>query len=201
MQLIFCRHGETMANLEDKFQGVSDTELTEKGEDQARKLNAYLKSLPKITKFVISPFSRVLATYTIASQGIDAEVVQEPAIREMSYGNFEGKSRHRIDSEILEEREKDRFNFLHPGHHNNIRGDSYATLYERISSYLERLMQTTKDDEIIVVISHQGVMICVRKYFLGLSDKETGELRVPNDEVFIVTQEKDKPFTTSIVKL
>jgi len=201
MKLIFCRHGETLANLEDKFQGVSDTELTEKGKDQARRLNELLKKLPQIDKFIISPFPRVISTYKIASEGIDAKVTQEEAIREMSYGDFETKPRHKIDKSVLEEREKNRFNFSHPGHHNNILGDSYATLYKRISSFLDNLIVKTNTDETIVLISHQGVMVCVRKYFLGLSDKEAGSLRVPNNEVFIVTKEKDTSITTTVIKL
>jgi probable phosphoglycerate mutase len=201
MKLIFCRHGETLANLEDKFQGVSDTELTEKGKNQAHRLNTYLKTLPQVDKFIISPFPRVISTYKIASEGIDAEVMQEEAIREMSYGDFETKPRHEIDKSVLEEREKDRFNYSHPGHHNNIPGDSYATLYKRIASFLDDLTEETNNDKTIVLISHQGVLVCVRKYFLGLSDKDAGSLRVPNNEIFIVTKEENEPLSMSVIQL
>ena len=201
MKLIFCRHGETLANIQDRFQGVSDTELNEKGVSQAKRLNTFLKTLPYISKFIISPFPRVISTYKIASDGIDAEVVQEEEIKEMSYGNFETKAKHEIDKSVLEEREKDRFNYLHPGHHMGTPGDSYATLYKRIAHYLKQLVITTKQDETVVLISHQGVMVCVRKYFLSLTDEEAGKLRVPNDEIFVVTKENDTPIATSIIKL
>lgn len=201
MKLIFCRHGETLANIEDRFQGVSDTELTEKGISQAKKLNTFLKTLPYISKFIISPFPRVISTYKIASDTIDAQLIHEEVIKEMSYGDFETKARHEIDKDILEEREKDRFNFLHPGHHNAIPGESYAKLYERLVSYLEDLLKSTKNDETLVIIAHQGVMVCVRKYFLNLSDEDAGRLRIPNNEVFVVTKEKDAPIETLIIKL
>lgn len=200
MQLIFCRHGETTANLEDRFQGISDSSLTERGVAQAEKLNKYLKSLPFVSKFIISPLPRVNAVYKIASKGINAQLIKEPAIQEMSYGDFDAKLRKEISQEILVEREKDRFNYVHPGSYKDIPGESYASLYKRIEPFLENLVKTTKENETIVVISHQGVMICVRKYFLGLSDMEAGELRVPNDEIFIVSGEKNS-FRTSIIKL
>src|SRR5690606_21870364 len=111
MSLIFCRHGQTVYNLEDKFQGVSDSPLTQSGIDQANRLNDYLVKNFNVKKFLISPLPRVIQTYEIVSAGLNAEVEELEILREVSYGSWEEKRREELDQDLLKERSKKRFTF------------------------------------------------------------------------------------------
>ncbi len=49
LTLYFARHGETIANVEHRFQGHNDTPLTERGRTQARMIAAILGADPRST--------------------------------------------------------------------------------------------------------------------------------------------------------
>lgn len=201
MMLVFCRHGETSANREYIFQGASDTPLTEKGKRQAKSLNGYLKTLPFITQFILSPYPRAVATYKIASEGINAPVAYEPALREISYGDWDGKKRASMDKSLLQKRDRDRFNFAPSGSYKGQPGESYADLYARLVPFLESLLRNTNKEAIIAIIAHLGVTLCAKKYFLLLSDQEAGKLYIPNTQVFLVSKKDDSHFTTNSIEI
>src|ERR1700730_5322939 len=63
--LYFARHGETLANVERRFQGRNDTPLTEHGRLQARLLAALLAEFlagQTRPRFVSSPLPRARTT-------------------------------------------------------------------------------------------------------------------------------------------
>lgn len=190
MSVLFCRHGETVFNLEDKFQGVSDSPLTEKGQRQAELLGKYLAShfLPKL--IYISPLPRVRKTVEIVLQQLGAEVPihVRSDLKEVCYGEWETKSKEELRK--LPEwsvRQSDRFHFVHPGSFEGQKGESYADLYQRLKPLFTEV-QSVKEN--IVICSHIGVMRSVMKYYNHLSDEETGKLEVPQSTVCIVKDEQ-----------
>jgi len=183
MALIFCRHGQTNFNLEDRFQGIADSPLTDKGIAQAERINKFIKENYKVEKFLISPAGRVRETYEIVSKDIKATLVVVPELREVCYGEWEGVAKKNINQNLLDEREKNRFSYKHPGSYSYISGESYKDLYERVSPFLKKIENEVQD---ICIIAHNGVLLSVIKYFKNLSDEETNKIRVGNDEVILV---------------
>jgi probable phosphoglycerate mutase len=188
MNIIFCRHGETEFNLFDRYQGISDSPLTEQGIEQARKLNAFLKRHFNVGAFYISPLPRVRQTYEIASEGISADLIVIPELRETSYGEWETKMRNEIAPELLEEKKNNRFTFAHPGEYQGIKGESYKDTFERITPFLE-VLDNTEFERDVVVIAHQGVMVGVHKHYLDLSDEDAGNYHNSNHQVIVVSIE------------
>lgn len=188
MAIIFCRHGQTKFNLEDRFQGVCDSELTETGIETAKRLNQFLLNNFKIKKFFISPLPRVRQTYSYASKGVEADMQIVPELREVCYGEWENKLRSQIPTEQLEEKKKDRFTYKHPGSYEYISGESYKDVYERLIRFFD-MIKKSKDD--ICIIAHNGVLIAAEKYFENLSDDIADEVRELNDEVLIIRFDKD----------
>ena len=61
MKIYFIRHGETIWNTEKRFQGSSNSPLTELGRNQALKLGKRLKNT-NFTNFYSSPLGRTIET-------------------------------------------------------------------------------------------------------------------------------------------
>ncbi len=70
-QITFLRHGESVGNAEERFQGHADFPLTEKGLAQARALNARWQKLGLTFDQVFSsPLLRARQTAEIIAEGL-----------------------------------------------------------------------------------------------------------------------------------
>lgn len=90
-QLILVRHGETLHNVAGIAQGWNDSDLSERGNEQVRRLAERLHEL-KPTALYSSPLGRALSTAQAIADVTGLEVQTNNDLREMSYGNWEGKS-------------------------------------------------------------------------------------------------------------
>ena len=90
-QLILVRHGETLDNVAGVAQGWNDSALSERGSEQVRKLAERLVEL-KPTALYSSPLGRALSTAQAIADLTGLQVHTNDDLREMSYGNWEGKS-------------------------------------------------------------------------------------------------------------
>ena len=188
MNIIFCRHGETEYNLLGKYQGLSDSPLTKKGEMQARHIGKFLKDNYSVQRLIISPLPRVKATTDIINKYIHAEVIIVPELIERSMGEWEGRNDEEIGKpELVKQREKNRFHFIIEGSYNGVPSESYAQVYDRIKVFLENeIIQYYPTNGDLVVVTHHGVMLAVAKYYLHLSDEETGNLHIQNNMIGIL---------------
>lgn len=85
------RHGETDWNREDIVQGSSDTHLNEKGRAQAKATAAVLKG-KNIDLIISSDLSRAKETAEFIAEETGAEMIFDASLREMDFGELEGKS-------------------------------------------------------------------------------------------------------------
>ena len=183
MNLIICRHGQTEFNLEDRFQGVSDSPLTSTGIQEAKRINNFLIKNYKVKSFFIDSLPRVKYTYKFASLNIESTLEITSRIREICYGDWEGKKRSQIDPSLLTLRDKDKFNYIHPGSYNGIKGESYKQLFLRLVPYLIYLQKLDGD---IVVIAHHGTLISAAKFFMKLTDHAAIDFKAKNNQVLVV---------------
>ncbi|HEX3356124.1 MAG TPA: histidine phosphatase family protein, partial [Tepidisphaeraceae bacterium] len=91
-----ARHGETAWSLSGQHTGRTDLPLTERGEQNARRLGDRLSGL-KFAKVFTSPLQRAARTCELAGFGNIAE--KDPDLVEWDYGQYEGRKR----GEILKE--------------------------------------------------------------------------------------------------
>lgn len=182
MHILFCRHAQTVFNKEDRYQGICDSSLTQEGIEQSKDIAAYINDNFSIDLCLLSPLPRVKATFD--HMGLDVSHEIFPILREICYGDWEGKKRDEIDPLQLAQKEKDRFHFVHPGTYEGIDGESYAMQYERLVPFFKEVVIFEKDT--ILIIAHQGVLVSAVKYFQSLNDEETGKVRIANDAVFVV---------------
>ena len=94
--LVLLRHGQSEWNLANKFTGFHDVDLTEKGEQEAKKAGGLLKNAGiKFDKVFSSTQTRANRTAEIvlkeAGQGeLFTEMVRHPHLRERDYGDLTG---------------------------------------------------------------------------------------------------------------
>jgi len=87
-EIYLARHGETAWSLSGQHTGLTDIPLTERGEQNARRLAERLRGLTFAGVFT-SPLQRAKKTCELAGFGQVAEVM--PELVEWNYGEYEGK--------------------------------------------------------------------------------------------------------------
>jgi probable phosphoglycerate mutase len=91
VRLIVVRHGETFNNIEDRFTGQSDVSLSPLGERQALAVGAYLAT-DHLDAIVSSDLQRARLTAQAIAKYHPLSVVEDPQLRELSLGQWEGKT-------------------------------------------------------------------------------------------------------------
>ena len=94
--LSLARHGETAWSLSGQHTGLTDIPLTEKGEQDARRLGERLRGMTFARVFT-SPLQRARRTCDLAGFGNVAVV--DPDLVEWNYGDYEGRTSQEIKAE------------------------------------------------------------------------------------------------------
>ena len=93
-RLVLTRHGQSQWNLENRFTGWVDVDLTEKGEAEARRGGALLAEIGfKPAKAYTSVLKRAIRTLWLTLEGIDQvwiPVVKDWRLNERHYGGLTG---------------------------------------------------------------------------------------------------------------
>ncbi len=177
--LYVFRHGESDDNKELIFSGWRDPELTDKGREQAKILAQKLKD-KTIDKLISSPQKRAVETMKIAmslnktAKNLPVEI--DERIKERSYGKLQGQSKmewYKKDPEYIQ-RVRRSYDGVPDG------GESIAMVYDRTKAFADELVKLMRKEKINVAVScHGNTIRCFRKYFEGLSDKETATIETP----------------------
>ena len=94
--IYLARHGETAWSLTGQHTGLTDLPLTERGEQNARRLGERLRGLT-FAKVFTSPLKRAARTCELAGFGAVAKV--DPDLVEWNYGKYEGRRTVEIRAE------------------------------------------------------------------------------------------------------
>jgi len=193
-KVILIRHGETIWNREERFQGHLDSTLTEKGEEQAiengKKVKKVLDRLDSI-KLFSSPLGRAKSTALIVASEIgisSKDIIFEDRIKEFNYGILEGKTREYCNKnhyQIMEAREADKWFYRVEN------GDSYELVVKRVKSWLDSL----DSNQTIIAVTHEMVNRALRKIYRGISVDEALMLRQPNSVVLLLENSEEKILT------
>jgi len=88
-RITFIRHGFTQGNVDGKYIGTTDLPLAKEGAEQLYDI-AEKADYPSFQKIYISPLKRCLQTAYILAP--NCYMVEMPQLREMDFGEFEGKT-------------------------------------------------------------------------------------------------------------
>ena len=149
--LLLVRHGETDWNRELRIQGSSDTDLNETGRAQARELAQELAE-ERLDAVYSSDLRRARETAELVTAGRGLDVRLDSALRERSFGSWEGLTREQI---------VERF-----GEHARHDGESDEQVRERMLEAVRRIAAEHPHEEVLVV-SHGGSLNALWHHAFG----------------------------------
>ena len=179
--IYLTRHGETQYNRQNRFNGQTDSPLTELGVAEAHRQGQVLSGVIDTSdalSIVSSPLGRAVHTAEIIrdQMGSVCQAIEtDPRLTEISFGEWEGLTieqiKHRYPGE-WERRHQNMWTYVVPG------GESYEMVANRAIDWLREA------DGPIVVVTHGGVERVLRGLYGRLPTAEIGHLAEPQDVLF-----------------
>ena len=153
MRIYITRHGETEWNIEGKMQGWQNSNLTEKGIENAKKLSERLKDI-EFDCIYCSPLGRALDTANYIRGSKNTEIVVKDSLKEMGFGCWEGVDH--LEVEKLYPTQK--YNFWNKPHlYEPVDGESYEELISRVGALFEEIAGDTRCTNTLIV-THAAVI-------------------------------------------
>lgn len=151
--LLVVRHGETVWNHQQRFQGHGDSPLTEKGRSDVRALGERLEHTP-FDRLISSDLGRTIETATLIAEHTGHKIHTDPRLRERHYGVLEGLTIPEIKARHAETLKK-----LIAGDPDEQipEGESHRQLYDRNIQFIEQFIQENAGATALLVV-HGGVI-------------------------------------------
>ena len=159
------RHGQTIWNVERRFQGQTDIPLDETGEAQADYAARRLATL-RPNAIVSSDLIRAQSTAAPLARLTGLTVTLDKDLRERFGGDWEGLS----DEEIAERYPAERATWNPPN------GESTVAVADRVRAALERTAASLAAGQLAVLVSHGAALRLGMERLLGLPEEAFGAL-------------------------
>ncbi len=172
--IYLIRHGQTKANLEDRFAGWTHEPLTHKGRQQAKEAAKLLKGRG-ITLIYSSPLPRTLETSWIISEIIKAPVAVERGVCEIKIPVWDG----RLKEELKKDQSSGYSLWKKSPHLFKKEGaEDLLSLQKRAVESIKRLANI--HDIPILIVTHLAVMRVLILYFKGIGLEGYRDVKVDN---------------------
>lgn len=161
VHIVLLRHGRSLADDEQKFEGRYDSPLTDVGRRQARERAQFWKDGGmKFDRIIAGPLARARETAQIIGDTLRVPVTEDQDWMEMDNGDLagltreEGRTRYPMPA------------FIGPFDRIVETGESAFQLHSRAMRAVERLMQNA--DGSYLVVSHGGIPNAAVRAILGI---------------------------------
>ncbi|MFK8846663.1 histidine phosphatase family protein [Streptomyces sp. Ac-502] len=162
-RIVLWRHGQTAWNLEHRFQGSTDIELTEEGVAQARRAARLLAALEP-DAIIASDLRRAAATARELAAVTGLEITHEAGLRETYAGAWQGLTHQEIVTQYGEQ-----YAAWKRGEPVRRGGGELETeVADRAAPIVERSADKLPDGGTLVVVSHGGTIRTTIGRLLGL---------------------------------
>lgn len=167
--ILIVTHAQSMHHLENKVGGWYDSNLSELGHKQSRLIAEKLKDSFSLLqpKIFSSDLKRAYQTAEPISEAFAVPIERLPGLREMSYGEAEGKEQEWLDERFVPPPVKgDRMNHaVCPG------AETRKFFVERIYQTMESIYAATNTCSIVV--SHGFAHTFIVSWWIGLPQSKT----------------------------
>lgn len=158
---VFVRHGESVGNVESRWQGQSDYVLTDRGRAQAQALAQRWKSEGvKFDLILASPLVRARETAEIIASALSSPVELDPILMERHIGEMEGLTAEEV-------RKKPHPPFMTPYDPIGGEGEGDWALFLRAGQALHALVRRSPGSYLIV--SHGGLLNQLMNAIIGIA--------------------------------
>ncbi|WP_344322999.1 histidine phosphatase family protein [Streptomyces macrosporus] len=165
-RIVLWRHGQTAWNLERRFQGTTDIELTEAGVAQARRAARQLAALGP-DAIIASDLKRAVDTAAELAAVTGLEVTYDEGLRETYAGVWQG-----LTHEEIMERHGEEYAAWKRGEPVRRGGGELETeVADRAAPVVERSAEKLPDGGVLVVVSHGGTIRTTIGRLLGLEPR------------------------------
>lgn len=176
--IYLIRHANTVANQNMRFLGHMDSELSELGVEQVKKLAEFMKDHP-VEKVYASPKKRAITTAGALSDNIKLE----DSLTEMNFGLLEGHTLEEI--KVQYKKEYDRLfsmgsEYLFP------KGESIISFHERVKNGLYNILNSS-DEKVFAIVAHSGTIRCILSELLGQTYEYHWNFQIDNCSITKIT--------------
>lgn len=194
MKIYITRHGETEWNKAGKMQGWKNSNLTEKGIENAKKLGESLKQI-NFDCIYCSPLGRAVETAKCIRGDKETQIVLKESLKEMGFGLWEGMEHIKVEELYPNQK----FNFWNkPNLYEPVEGESFEQLLCRARQALGEIISNTEHENILIV-SHaifiKAIYGIIKNYSIEefwnppfIYDTCLSILEIKNDKINIILE-------------
>ena len=192
MEIYFVRHGQTIWNVEKRFQGLSDSPLTELGITQAKLLGEKLKDI-KFNKFYSTSLKRAYdtANYIKGNRKQKVEIFDD--FVEISMGDMEGIKQEDFKKLYPEQVKNFFFNQLEYDP-SSFGGESFLEVRERVIRGLNKFIELNKNYERVLVVSHGATLKTLLHYISGKDISTLSNEAIPKNTSYTIVKYENGKF-------
>ena len=194
-KLVIVRHGQSLWNLENKFTGWIDIDLSPKGIEEAKNAGVKLKGM-KFDHGFTSALIRAQRTLEIILSEIgqsDLVVDKDKALNERMYGDLQGLNKDETRAKFGDEQVKiwRRSYDIPPP-----KGEALKDTAERVLPYYhEHIEPLLKEGKNIIIAAHGNSLRALIMYLEGLSKEEILQTEIPTGSPKIYYLDDDLKIT------
>lgn len=185
--MLLVRHGQTEWNVNGRYMGWTDEDLSEEGVRQAERLARRIAKWP-ISEVFSSPLKRAVRTAEIVAGPHSLLVQRLEDLGEMRIGSWEGMFAGEIAAKYPHLWKVWRTNprdFQMPG------GESLATVRERAVRAFGRIMEGS-EGRMVLAVTHDVIVKLLVAYCLDVSTDIYRRLEVSNASLTVIEYAGDK---------
>ena len=192
MEIYFVRHGQTIWNVEKRFQGLSDSPLTELGITQAKLLGEKLKDIT-FDKFYSTSLKRAYdtANYIKGNRKQKVEIFDD--FVEISMGDMEGIKQEDFKKLYPEQVKNFFFNQLEYNP-SSFGGESFLEVRERVIRGLNKFIELNKNYERVLVVSHGATLKTLLHYISGKDISTLSDEAIPKNTSYTIVKYENGKF-------
>lgn len=187
-RFLFCRHGQTTFNVEDRFQGTMNEEpvLTQKGQEQARELGKWLKeqTIDSIDAVFVSPLLRAQHTLELAREVAGNKIPESATtlqeLREIELYEWEGFTQPEVKAkspEQFRQWKEEAWNLCVSGHF------VVRDLWKRAGEAWKIMRKVAPSTGVSLIVAHGTLGRAMLGTALGLPEQAFRYFAIKNGEV------------------
>jgi 2,3-bisphosphoglycerate-dependent phosphoglycerate mutase len=218
--LILVRHGQSTWNLEKKFTGWVDVDLTENGKLEAKKSGELIKSKNINIDIYYSSFQlRAKNTLKLIKEILEDATISKEAwqLNERHYGALTGLNKDEMKLKLGEEKvhqfrrswdlRPDPLDKNNPYHPTNIETykeipineipdtESLKDTYERVLEFYKKDIENKISENNILISAHGNSIRALCKYLFKLDENQISKLEIPTGNPLLITLDSNKKIT------
>ena len=187
-RILITRHGQTVTNREGRFCGHFETQLTPLGVRQAQALGQRLGGV-HVDAVYTSDLGRAVETAALILQGRCITPSIDPDLRELHYGQWEGRKGGEVAKAYPEQYKLMRAEdpgWRPPG------GETIGEVRQRTFAALRRVAKAHQHQTVLIV-THGTAINCMISEALGVAPSHTFRFHVANCGLSEITMRRATP--------